>query len=94
MTHVGLLRTRNEDTVVIPGLFSVGSLPTLITVRYPVATEPLAFAVIDGMGGHRGGQEASRLVAQHLLEHPNAEIVETLSAPTKCSTRRWSARPS
>ena len=79
MTHVGLVRERNEDSLVLPGLVSFGSLPGPLAVRYPPSAGPLTFAVVDGMGGHRGGQVASRLVAQHLADNATAGAVEVLA---------------
>lgn len=68
ITHVGNVRQRNEDTIAMPGVVTAGMPPTPICVEYPSSAPPLAFAVVDGMGGHRGGQQASRLVAVRLAE--------------------------
>jgi serine/threonine protein phosphatase PrpC len=78
MTHPGSVRERNEDTVVIPGLLSAGGMPGPASLRYPGSSAPLLFAVVDGMGGHRAGQTASRLIAQHLLDHQNGNLVPLL----------------
>jgi serine/threonine protein phosphatase PrpC len=78
LTHAGRVRQYNEDTVVVPGLISVGSLSTPVAMSYQHGD--FVFAVVDGMGGHRGGQEASRLVAQQLATQPISDIVKALNA--------------
>ena len=60
-SHVGAIREVNEDSLVVAGLISVGSLSA--PIRVSIDGDGL-FAVVDGMGGHRGGQEASQLVAR------------------------------
>ncbi|HEV2069999.1 MAG TPA: protein phosphatase 2C domain-containing protein [Acidimicrobiales bacterium] len=72
VTHPGSVRFRNEDTVALPGIMTVAPIEVPFSIRF--ADGPVLFAVIDGMGGHRGGQEASRLVAQSLLNDANADV--------------------
>ena len=67
LTHQGLVRSRNEDAIVLPGTVLVGSPPVPVELRLPSADGELV-AVVDGMGGHAGGQVASRIVALRLAE--------------------------
>lgn len=58
-THTGLVRSRNEDAIL------VGNWWTQENLRIPWTTEvdlgvPLVCAVADGLGGHRAGDIASR----------------------------------
>ena len=75
MTHVGLVRARNEDALVLPGLMSVGSFDRPL-VRDVEPRSGTVLAVLDGMGGHRDGQFAARLAAQHLLDNPPTDASE------------------
>lgn len=76
VTHPGLVRSGNEDSVLIPGFCSAGLSAGPVTFRS--GTIPALYAVIDGMGGHVGGQRASRAVAFHLAEHPTTDVARLL----------------
>lgn len=64
-THRGVVRSANQDVVLVDGWASGGE-----DTRYRTATldldRPVAVAVIDGMGGYRGGELAAWLTA-HVL---------------------------
>ena len=66
LSHVGLVRENNEDSLVI-GPWTLCATPTdsAQTFVFPVGT-PLLVAVADGLGGHPGGDLASSLVARLL----------------------------
>ena len=76
-THVGVVREVNEDSLVVAGLISVGSLSA--PMRVSIDGDGL-FAVVDGMGGHRGGQEASQLVARELAQVGTVHPIERVKA--------------
>lgn len=65
LSDVGVVRERNEDALAIDGwaLQSHTALPLRLTV--PVR-EVRRLGVFDGMGGHRGGADASRFAAQYI----------------------------
>lgn len=73
-------RPRNEDVVVLPGLVSTGEIPTIVEMTM-AAGPPLVFAVVDGMGGQVGGQQASRMVADGLaLATPREPLAGSIEA--------------
>jgi len=66
-THTGLVRSRNEDAILVGTWWSQDSLrlPWTTVVGLHV---PLLCAVADGLGGHRGGDIASRLAVETLSQ--------------------------
>jgi serine/threonine protein phosphatase PrpC len=76
LTHPGLVRERNEDTILLPGLATISIIESPLHMYFGVG--PMVFAVIDGMGGHRGGQEASLLIAQHLARDRHLPVQTAL----------------
>jgi len=67
VTHVGNVRTRNEDVIVtgrcVAGLLQAG--PEGFALE---SEEGWLVAVVDGMGGHAGGDVAARAVGAALLK--------------------------
>ncbi|WP_369392273.1 PP2C family serine/threonine-protein phosphatase [Streptomyces sp. CG1] len=66
LSHPGLLRERNEDSLVVgPWTLCATVTESPQTLVFPLGT-PLAVAVADGLGGHPGGEVASALVARRI----------------------------
>lgn len=66
LSHPGLLRERNEDSLVIgPWTLCATVTENPQTLVFPLGT-PLVAAVADGLGGHPGGDVASALVARRI----------------------------
>ena len=68
-THPGPTRERNEDSIAVGPWLGSGEhgAPTSITFEL-TATRPLAALVADGLGGHPGGEIASRRAAESMLQ--------------------------
>jgi serine/threonine protein phosphatase PrpC len=91
--HRGLVRPNNEDGITVAGWVCDVEMTAPRRSRHELK-EPLLFAVADGMGGHAGGEIASRyavkrLAAQQcsneadiarLLGEINAELYATMRA--------------
>ncbi|CAM5293996.1 PP2C family protein-serine/threonine phosphatase [Streptomyces aurantiogriseus] len=66
LSHPGLLRERNEDSLVVgPWTLCATVTENPQTLVFPLGT-PLAVAVADGLGGQPGGDVASALAARWL----------------------------
>jgi len=64
VTHVGHVRARNEDAVAAYGLDWPLENGVVTTFEAPV---PLLVVVADGLGGHPGGDQASRTAVEAVL---------------------------
>jgi serine/threonine protein phosphatase PrpC len=93
-SHNGRVRAHNEDSITVAGWISDVEISAPRRSRHELA-EPLLFAVADGMGGHAGGEVASRYAIKRLaaermsagaqgilarLAMINAELYQTMKA--------------
>jgi protein phosphatase len=66
MTHRGAVRSENQDALCVAKKFWIGDMDAPQVLE--VGELPLLLAVVDGMGGHKGGARAARILAQVLAE--------------------------
>jgi serine/threonine protein phosphatase PrpC len=81
-THRGRLRASNEDGITVAGWVAEAAMSQPRCSQHEL-TEPLLVALADGMGGHAGGEVASRYAIERLTRQPlddEADIADALAA--------------
>ncbi|WP_319456794.1 MULTISPECIES: PP2C family protein-serine/threonine phosphatase [unclassified Mycobacterium] len=79
-TDVGLRRKRNEDAVLVAGWLCQTHEGAVVTMDFE-STDPFVCVVADGMGGHAGGNTASRTALNVIAERsPGWRTVDDVSA--------------
>jgi serine/threonine protein phosphatase PrpC len=82
LTHRGKVRPNNEDSITVAGWVSDVAMDAPRRSRHDL-NAPLLVAVADGMGGHVGGEIASRYAIKRLSELSNGgtqAVAERLDA--------------
>jgi PPM family protein phosphatase len=93
VSHTGRVRASNEDSITVAGWVSDVEMSAPRRSRHELIA-PLLFAVADGMGGHAGGEVASRYTVKRLAQQAcegaadlakllaaiNAELYQTMRA--------------
>jgi serine/threonine protein phosphatase PrpC len=93
VSHRGRVRAGNEDSITVAGWVSDVEMSAPRRSRHALSESPL-FAIADGMGGHAGGEIASRYAVKRLAEQAcegaadiairlaaiNAELYQTMRA--------------
>lgn len=77
-TNRGIRRTENQDVVLIDGWAS-GADDARHSAEITLDAAPRGIAVVDGMGGHRGGEFAA-WVAAHVLARGLGAVADETSA--------------
>ena len=67
-TTPGPNRVRNEDAVALPGVLITGAPPAPVRMQLLNHPGALMIAVVDGMGGQIGGQEAAHLIGSGVAD--------------------------
>jgi PPM family protein phosphatase len=81
----GMVRTKNEDKILIPGKIFTDDC---IEMNYNTESVT-AFAVADGMGGHKGGEVASNITLERLQDFISALPGDLIKGELKDLFNKW-----
>ena len=79
VSHRGGVRTANEDSAGFGSWVLTALEGDVLAVRVPLVS-PFDVIVADGLGGHRGGERASRATVQSYLDSGLAPVEAALAA--------------
>jgi serine/threonine protein phosphatase PrpC len=95
-TDTGLVRDHNEDALLVGSWMCQSAVGDLVTMQFDVDAS-LVCAVADGMGGHAGGELASRVALGVLADAAphwrDSTDVETTLVETNDRVRQVGANP-
>lgn len=80
ITNKGLKREKNEDAILINNIITQDDNMTIPVIK-DLEEDLILLAVADGLGGHSGGERASRLTLETLIQYfplNESEIIRTL----------------
>lgn len=93
LSNRGSVRSANEDAVGVAGWVLATHEGQPLTLRLAPPQDGVVVAVADGMGGHRGGAEASR-AALTVLGAEGGDLPRAVAAAAEALRTRAAAEPS
>ncbi|KAF0248021.1 MAG: hypothetical protein FD167_2574, partial [bacterium] len=84
ITDIGLVRSNNEDCLLISDPYTGQYLSDSCQHSYPVEYNRLLIAVSDGMGGAEGGEIASKLTT-YMMQSELPRLPRKLSPQSRLS---------
>ena len=79
ITHIGLVRGNNEDNYFINGICKSDNKVTVEGYADKKVRDTYLYAVFDGMGGERFGENASMIASKSLIEFMTTDIRKTVN---------------
>jgi len=79
ITHIGLVRSNNEDNYFINGICKSDNKVTVEGYADNRLRDTYLYGIFDGMGGERLGDKASMIASKSLIEFMTTDIRHTIS---------------